>query len=192
MLLRLDENNQLVITEKAYFVREFRELYDYYYKTLSNPERGQAAFGVLYYMFNFDSDFLFEYEDEAERLKAVKAFVYKGEEVTNIKVFKRAVERYKSLMDASQTKAYVVMKQNFIKLRDYASRIVLSPVREDVSDPDYDPLTAPIQVDYKEFSAVNTLLPKQEEELRKFKETLQKHMVNEIDVYGGGDLGAYE
>ena len=95
-------------------------------------------------------------------------------------------------MFEDQTYAYITMKKNFKKLREYANRISLVAPREDVTDPKYDPNTAMLHVDYKEFAAINTLLPKQEEELRKFKETLQKNMVNEIDVYGGGSLGAYE
>ncbi len=192
MLLQFDENNSLNITEKAFHIKEFRELYKYYYEQLKRPERGEAAFGILYWMYHFDSDFIFKYPDEAERLKHVKAFVYKGNEVTDTKVFRAAKERYKSLMAEDQTNAYIVMKKNFIKLREYASRITLAPVMEDTSNPDYNPAEAPILVDYKEFSAVNSLLPKQEEELRKYKEALLKHMSNAMDIYGGGTLGAYE
>jgi len=39
---------------------------------------------------------------------------------------------------------------------------------------------------------VNSSLPQQEEDLRKFKEKLQKHFKSEVDVYGGGETGAYE
>jgi len=192
MLIRLDENHKIIITEKAYFVKEFRDLYNYYYTKLKKPDRGIAAFGIMYFMYNFDSDFLADYEDEDERFEHVRKFVYFGEEVTRIKLFEAAVSRYKSLVENSQTYAYVVMKNNFKKLREYAKRITLVDPRADTSDPDYDPNTVDLFVDYKEFAAINTLLPKQEEELRRFKETLQKHITNEMDLYGGGSLGAYE
>lgn len=196
MIIRLNENNVLELTEKAFFIQDFRALYNYYTQKLKNEDRAMAAFSVIYYMYYFDSRFLLLYEDEEERLKEVKKFVYKGDEITDIKVFRTASETYKSLMDEDQSALYVVMKKNVYKLKDFAENMSLVKVDNTATEEGDAPDTLVdikgVYVTYKDFAAINSSLPQQEDALRKFKEKLQRHFKSEVDVYGGGDLGAYE
>lgn len=193
MIVRLNENNTLELTEKAMFIKDFRDMYNYYSRKLNNEDRAMAAFAMMYYMYYFDSRFIIEYKDEKERFKAIKEFVYKGNEITEIKIFQKASETYQKLMDEEQTDLYVVMKANTYKLKEYAKNMVLikpSHTGEEVQDAISD--AKEIYVSFSEFSKINLSLPEQEEGLRKFKERLQKHFKSEVDVYGGGDIGAYE
>ena len=198
MIVRLNDENKLELTEKAFIVRPFREMYNYYVGKLDNDDRAMAAFGVLYYMYYFDSQFLIKYPDEEERFKEVKKYVYRGEEISRIKVFEKAEEAYKELMDQEQTALYLVMKKNVDKLKDFAERMVLVKPQVKLEE-DEDGNLVPkedeeghILVKLTDFMTTNSSLPKQEEELRAFRERLQQHFKNKMDVYGGGDLGAYE
>jgi len=198
MVVRLNEDNRLELTEKAFLVKPFRDMYNYYVGKLDNDDRAMAAFGVLYYMHYFDSPFLLNYPDEDERFKEVKKYVYRGEEITRIKVFAKAEEAYKEMMDQEQTALYVVMKENVNKLKDFAKRMVLvKPEVEIEEDEEGNPIIREssnnaIYVKLSDFMTTNSALPKQEEELRHFRERLQQHFKQEMDVYGGGDIGAYE
>lgn len=197
MIVRLNEDNRLELSEKAMMVRDFRGLYKYYTDKLNDEERAMAAFGILYYMYFFDSQFLLDYPDDMDaRLAAVKQFVYKGDKInTDTKVFRKAAETYCGMMDQEQSEAYVIMKGNFNKLKQYAKAMVLvqedSPTegeaREDVA-----PISQGIRVTFKEFTSVNASLPDQEKALNDFKSRLLQHFKSEIDIYGGGEMGAYE
>lgn len=196
MIIRLNENNVLELTEKAFFIKDFRDMYNYYAGKLKNDDRAMAAFSVMYYMYYFDSRFLIEFEDEEERFKEVRKFVFKGDEIDTIKIYTAACETYKALMDEDQTSLYTVMKKNVYKLKDFASRMTLFKKAETPTEegevPDTVVETSDVYVTYKDFVAINSSLPSQEDDLRKFKEKLQKHFKSEIDVYGGGVIGAYE
>ena len=197
MIVTLNIDNKLELTDKAMQILDFRELYNYYAVKLNNEERAMAAFGVLYYMYYFDSRFLDLHEDETDRLKAVKEFVYKGSEITKIKVFAKAAETYKKLMDEEQTMNYVVMKANVKKLRDFAKAMVLMKDEEQQTQEEKEndvpaKKSTGIKVRLKEFLETNSALPKQEEDLTKFKERLLKHFDSQVDIFGGGSTGAYE
>jgi len=195
MIIRLNENNALELTEKAFIIKDFRDLYNYYTAKLNNEERAMAAFAVIYYMHYFDSRFLLEFKDLKERFKQVKAFVYKGDEINRIKIFDKAEKTYIKLMDEEQTGLYVVMKANVTKLKEYAADMTLIKVTTPNAEGDSEDTITEVQgnyVSYKDFTAINSSLPQQEEDLRKFKDRLQKHFVSEVDVYGGGSLGVYE
>lgn len=176
-------------------IADFRELYDSY----KDPEVGMAAFSIMYYMYHFKSHFLEDFPDEKERFKEVQKFVFKGTEVVWARI-KIALETYKSLYDKEAVSTYLIMKANVEKLKEYAKRMTLVRVAEpspdmqengavvhSVVDPD-----GPIYVDFKEFIAVNSVLPKQQEELDKYESRIIESVKNQIDVYGGGMLGAYE
>lgn len=192
MIVVLNEDNRLELTDKAMMVKDFRELYNYYAGKLDNHNRAMAAFGVLYYMYYFDSHFLLDYPDESDRLKAVKAFVYLGGDISSTKVFKKACITYQDLMDQEQSANYVVMKRNVRKLREFAQAMVLIKEDEPADGEDRESVSTTVKVRLKEFLETNSALPKQEEELRKFKERLQKHFNSQVDIYGGGTIGAYE
>lgn len=196
MIVILNENNILELTEKAFFIKDFRDMHNYYSGKLKNNDRAMAAFAVMYYMYYFDSRFLLEFEDEKERMTHVREFVYKGNEVTDIKVFRTACETYKELMNEEQTSLYVVMKKNVTKLKDFAKDMTLVKVNNtNTEEGKADDTITDIKgtyVTYKDFLAINSSLPQQEEDLRKFKEKLQRHFKSEVDVYGGGAIGAYE
>lgn len=178
-------------------IADFRELYDSY----KDPEVGMAAFSIMYYMYHFKSHFLEDFPDEKERFREVQKFVFKGTEVVWARI-KIALETYKSLYDKEAVSTYLIMKNNVEKLKQYAKRMTLVPVEEPSDVPDIqedgtvkpkitDP-NGPIYVDFKEFIAVNSVLPKQQEELDKYESRIIESVKNQIDVYGGGMLGAYE
>lgn len=194
MIVILNENNVLELTEKAMLIKSFRDLYNYYTVKLKDEERAMAAFGVLYYMYYFDSQYLIDYPDEEERLKAVKKFVYKGDQINQTKIYKEAVETYKGLMDEDQTSFYTVMKANTFKIKEYAEDMVLTTGANtgESENNDTDIPVKGVKVSFTEFIKVNSTLPEQEELLRKFREKLQRNFKSEIDIYGGGDIGEYE
>lgn len=201
MIITLNQDNKLELTDKAFIIRAFRELYRYYAEKLNSEDRAMAAFSIMYYMHFFDSRFLLEHpKDLKVRLAEVKAFVYMGDKVnTETKLFKAAEELYKTLMDEEQSSIYLVMKNNVKKMKDYAEAMVLvkensAEATEEEIATDSLPLTTTnkIKVTFKEFREVNASLPEQEEILRKFKDKLLQHFKGNIDIYGGGDIGAYE
>lgn len=195
MLLYLDDSNNIRLTDKALSIRVFRSLYDYYTIKLNSEERAIAAFGVLYFMYYFDSKFLLEYEDEELRLQHVREYVHLGSEINDTKVFKEARDLYKELSNTVQVQTYLTMKKNISKLILYAQSMILHrpSVNADIMEGDEEPIQDDtVLVDHKEFSAVNSSLPKQQEDLKKYKTTLILDMQEQIDVYGGGELGAYE
>lgn len=196
MIVFLNENNKLELTEKAMMIKDFRDLYYYYAVKLKNEDRAMAAFATLYFMHHFDSQFLVDYPNDLEqRFKAVQKFVYKGDEITKIKVYVQAEKTYLSLIDKEQTVLYVVMKRNVQKLKEYAENMVLiksaGGSKEEIAE-DVIKETLEVKVNWKEFNDINSSLPDQEEKLRKFKERLMEHFKSEVDIYGGGDTGAYE
>lgn len=194
MIVVLDENNKLILTEKALFIKDFRDLYNYYNKSLGGHDKAMAAFGIMYYMFFFDSPYLLDYPDEEERFKEVQKFVYKGEEISKIKLLEKAFETYKNLMDLEQVSLYLVMRNNVTKVKVYAENMVLGKKNTGGKKGEEDQIrdTTDIPVTFGEFQKVNSSLPNLEEELRLFKDRLMKFMKSSIDIYGGGEQGAYE
>jgi hypothetical protein len=193
MIIVLDENNTLQLTEKAFMIGDFRELYDSY----KDQELAMAAFSIMYYMYHFGSHFLYDYFDEKERFKEVQKFVYRGTEITYSKI-KIAMDTYRDLYDKESVSTYLIMKRNVDKLKIYASKMeLIIPVTETEdeegnvrTEKKLDPEM--VYVDYKEFVAINSMLPKQQQDLELFENRLIESVKNQIDIYGGGDLGAYE
>jgi hypothetical protein len=194
MILVLTDENKVEITNKALEIKDFKVLWKYYNERQEGHDKAVAAFSILYWMYFFDSHFLQDYEDVDERYKAVQQFVYMGEEIDKIGIMEKAMGTYQELMDREQVAMYVVMKNNIDKIKDYAKHMVLGkPSRGKKADPkDTVPDTLENVVTFAEFQSVNNSLPEHEERLRKFKERLLLHMKSEVDIYGGGEKGAYE
>lgn len=190
MLTFIDENGTIQLTEKALHIGPFRKLYD-----SVNPELGVAYFAMMYYMYAFDSKFARTIEDESQRLKEVRKFVHLGDQLKVTRTTRKAMDMYKELYDDEAASMYTVMRDNVQKLKNYAKMMTLVNPNAVLEDGEAGLLIAGVDfvlVDAKEFMLVNNMLPKQEEELTKFEVQLQDTVKNKIDIYGGGQKGAYE
>ena len=193
MIIYLDENSNPTLTDKAFMIKPFRVLFDEF----RDKEVAMAHFALMYYMYNFDSKFLREYDTEKARMGAVKKFIYKGSEVTQCKKLRTAMEAYKDIYADETAEMYLVMRRNVDKLKDYADKMVLidpsASMAEDLK-PEFLPMSGVdfILVDSKEFTTINMMLPKQQEELTKFETKLVENSKAKIDIYGGGTKGAFE
>jgi hypothetical protein len=92
------------------------------------------------------------------------------------------MDKYQEMFDQQQTSSYLTMKSNFFKLRDYAQRMVLTapPETDDVTDG-----PTPVLVDYKEFTSINSLLSKQQQELDDFFSRLQHTVISNMNKMKG-------
>ena len=185
MIIYLDENSVLQLTAKAMMINAFRKIYD----SSADKDLVMSHFAVLHYMYYFESKFLREYEDEEKRLREVKKFVNRGNEVKVSREMRRALDLTKKIYSEDLCDMYVIMRNNVDKLKDYAQKMSLSPLDNDGQELEIGKF---VLVDSKEFMSVNNMLPKQQEELSKFEVRLQEAAKNNIDIYGGGELGAYE
>lgn len=189
MILVLDENGTLQLTEKAYMISAFRIFYD----SFEDKDLAMAYFSFMYYMYGFDSFYLRHFTEEQKRIAEVKKFVHRGSEIKVSRPVRKVMDVYKELFTEEASAMYLVMRENLEKLKKYAAKMVLfDPNIDDeaqgilLAGKDY------VLVESKEFAQVNSLLPKQQEELDKFEVHLLQSVKNKIDVYGGGSLGAYE
>ena len=164
-------------------VKAFDKLY-----SLTDPEMIPAVFGVIYWMFSYDSKFRRNIKDHKERLRAVKSFVPRGGEVSISRDMKNAMDVFADLYTEESMDVYFVMFDNLTKLKDYAKGMELR-MPPDTSEEDANFINI---VDYKEFTAVNEQLPKAELLLSTFETRLRNEALAQIDVYGGGSLGMYE
>lgn len=191
MITFLDENNKLQLTEKALMIDAFAKVY----RKFPDKELAMAHFSVMYFMYNFDSIFLRDYEVEKERIAAVKKFIDRGSEVAIDRTMRKALDVYREIYFDDTTSMYLVMRRNVDKLKDYADKMVLiSPLATIDPDSEFVPLPGIdfILVESKEFTTINSILPKQQEELVKFETRLVSNTKTKIDIYGGGTKGAYE
>jgi hypothetical protein len=191
MIVHLDENNKLKLTEKAMMIGIFKKVYE----SEKDPELAIAPFSIMYFMYNFDSKFLHEIPNEDKRLREVKKFVDRGTDVATTRTIRKAMDVYKELYASESTSSYLVIRENVGKLKDYASKMELMDpnILQDKEEDDLLQLGKDyILVDSKEFTSVNTMVIKQQEELDKFEVKLIESAKEKIDIYGGGSLGAYE
>ncbi len=196
MILVLDENNELQLTEKAQMIDIFANLYSSYG---TDTELAMSAFSVMYFMYNFDSDYLRRYSDERKRLVAVRKFVRRGSDIKITWILRKAMDLYKEIYTEDSGSMYLIMYENVQKLKHYASIMVLiSPLIGMKADTDEEKENLPVSgVDYilvesKEFVTINSMLPQQQRELDAFEIKLMQIIKNKIDIFGGGKLGAYE
>jgi hypothetical protein len=188
MIVHLDENNTLQLTDKAYMIDTFRLLYD----SMQDKELALAYFAFMYYMYNFDSKFLRDIEEEQKRMGEVKKFIFRGADIKVSRIVRRAMDTYKEIFEDESVSMYLVMRKNVGKLKEYAGKMVLFDPNITGDTTILLPGMDYVLVDTKEFTSVNSLLPKQQEELDKFEAHLLQAVKNKIDIYGGGSLGAYE
>tara|TARA_R110000851_G_scaffold87648_1_gene191076 strand:+ start:28856 stop:29437 length:582 start_codon:yes stop_codon:yes gene_type:complete len=189
MILFLNEDGELQLTEKALMIKGFSRLRDYA-REQYNVGMVTTIFSVLHLMYDYDSSYLYDHPDEVERLKAVRAAVEGGKDFKMTRTVKEGMELYKTLYEKEQVSSYMVLKRNFFRLKNYADSMSLTPVLLDE-----DTLTGKpkeVFVDHKEFKDVNALIPKFQKDLEEFEKKLASFTKNKIDVYGGGDLGEYE
>ena len=186
MLLTLDEHNEVIVTEKFLLVKDLRKLADKYKKT---PDTKVAHFACLFYMYHFDSHLLWEYrDDEVKRLAEVRKFIHNGNLVKICNTMQRAMKTYKTLYNMESVSLYLSMRDNMKKLKEYMSQAVLVvPVDY---DKDNDPV--PLVIESKELILLNKTIPEQWKILDTFERELQEYTKSKVDVYGGGELGAYE
>lgn len=190
MILRVTDEGTLELTELALIVDEFASYWE------KDSTAALALFSVCHFMYHFDSHFT-DIEDEKLRLKEVRSFVKNGKEVTLTRTTHKIMAIYKELYSLELSSAYLTMKKNFKKLEDYAEQMQLAPEILEVSEEEKkegfpDKMYTGIKVDYKEFAAVNSLIPKQQKELSEFRSRLSNEVKANIEAYGGGNLGAYE
>jgi hypothetical protein len=191
MILRVTEDGTLELTEMALMVDVFAE-----YREKVPEDESIALFSVCHYMYHFDSHLL-DIEDHSERLREARKFVHNGNLVKLTRTTHKVMAVYKELYELDMTSAYITMKNNFTKLRKYAEAIefvpeVINVPEEDRVEGGPDKITKGTQVDYKEFQAVNSMIPKFQKELSEFKTRLMDEVKANIEAYGGGQLGAYE
>ena len=186
MLLRLNDHNEVIITEKFLLIKDLKTIYNKY---SSDHDARTAHLAVLYYMYHFDSRFLWLYrDDETKRLAEVRKFIADGKKVTICNTMRRAMRAYKALYDEEQVSIYCTMRDNMKKLRDYADSSVL------ILPPDYDPdIHGTLNViEAKELMAINKAIPEQWKLMDAFETELKEYTKSQVDIYGGGSLGAYE
>jgi len=186
MLLSINEENQVIITEKFLLISDFRKYYDRYYDK-KDPDLVVAYFSMLYYMYHFDSKFLWEYEnDESKRLAEVKKYIYRGKDVKITPDVRRIMELYKSFYNKEMVSSYITMRKSLAKLRLFADNAVL------VMPPDADPDNPPILIESKELMAINKEIPELWKRLDKFEKDLLNYTKSSVDIYGSKSLNVYE
>lgn len=194
MILHLDENSKVQLTEEAFLIMALRKLYE----TIGDHDLAISHFGVLFYMYHYDSTYVREIEDESKRLAEVKKFVHRGNEVKVTRTMRKAMDVYKEIYVDDAAGTYLIMRRNATKLREYADKMVLftPPIFTDnvLEAEEGVPVVGQdfFLVDSKEFATVTNLLGKQQEEIDKFEVHLRESAKSKIAVYGGGSLGAYE
>lgn len=183
MLLTLDESNNVIVTEKFLLIKDFRKLHDKFTKDL---DLQTAHFGVMYYMYHFDSRFVWLYrDDKVKRLAEVRKFLHRGKDVKISPDMLKAMRLYELLYNEESVSMYVTMRDNIIKLRTYMKNAVLSlPPEDEVSDE--------ILVDSKELIMLTKEIPDQWKRLDKFEKDLLEYTKANLDIYGGGSVGVYE
>jgi hypothetical protein len=189
IIVTLDENNEIVLTPHAMAINEFRKLYEHIPIDLL-----PSAFGIIYYMYSYDSRFRRTISDHKERLREVKKFVHKGNDVPISRYMKEAMQVFKSLYDETSMSAYFVLFDNLQKLKEYARSMLLRLPPEWSADAETykDEIASAILVDYKEFASINEQIPKTETLLKEFELKLKDEVLANIAAYGGGDIGYYE
>jgi len=185
MIITLDENNEIILTEQAMMIEKFRKLYE-----RTAPDMVPSVFGVIYFMYSFDSKFRRLIDDKKERYKAVKNFIYKGNDIKIDRYFREASELFEEIYSESSMDAYFVLLENLNKLKEYARAMVLRYPPEILGDKEA--MQEYNVVDYKEFSSINEQIPKTEQLLKDFELRLKDEILANISVYGGGDVGFYE
>ena len=183
MILTLDENGEIQLTEKAMLIKTFDKLFN-----STKPEMIPAVFGVIYWMFSYDSKFRREIKERKDRLRAVKNFVPRGTDVSITREVKAAMDVFEDLYSDESMDVYFVMFDNLAKLKEYARGMELR-MPADVSEEDAVLINI---VDYKEFAAVTAQLPIAEALLATFETRLRDEALAKVDVYGGGSVGMYE
>ena len=182
MLLTLDESNNVVVTEKFLLIKDLRNLYEKY---KDKPDMVQVYFSILYYMYHFDSRFLWKYrDDEVARYNAIKGFVYKGRAGLKCDVMKKAMLTYKMLYNEESISLYLTMRDNLQKMREYMGKTVLIKPKSDDQES--------ILIDSKEMVMLNKGIPEQWTLLDKFEKDLMEYTKANLDIYGGGAVGVYE
>lgn len=186
MLLTLDDNNNVVPTEQFLVIGALRKLYDKYNE---DHELAIAYLSCLFYMYHFDSHLLWENrDDEVARLVAVRKFIHRGKDVKICKVMGSAMKVYKSLYNKESVSMYLTMRDNIKKLREYMDVGVLIVPEDYVAGEG----PAPVVIDSKELVLLNKNIPEQWKILDTFERDLQAYTKSKVDIYGGGQLGAYE
>ena len=185
MILILDENGKVQLTEKAMMIKVFEELYN----NFIDKELAIKHFAYLYFMYSFDSEFLSRYPSKTKRAKAVRAYISGGSRIRASPRLKAASDTYIKMQNDGAVGVYLALKVNIDKLKNYAERMILVPPIKDVPA---DLENTPILVTSKEFSEVNLLLPKLQESLNKYKSDIHDLLKSKIAIYGGGARGAYE
>lgn len=188
MLLRLDEHNNVVVTEKFLMVEILHKLHAKHKRT---PEIAAAHFATLYYMYHFDSRFLWLHrDDEVKRLSEVRKFITNGKLVKICNTMQRAMKMYKTLYNEESVSLYLVMRDNLGKMKDYMGAAqLMAPTNV---DPDAAEAANLLIIDSKEMREMNKAIPDQWKLLDGFEKELLEHTKSAIDIYGGGNLGAYE
>jgi hypothetical protein len=191
MIVVLDENGVLQLTDKAMMISAFRVFYD----SFEDSDLAMSYFSFMYYMYAFDSAYLRNIEDESKRIGEVKKFVHRGSELKVSREVRKVMNVYKEIFIEESVSMYLVMRTNVEKLKKYANKMCLFDPNAGAEEGDSTILVPGLDyvlVDSKEFTTVNSMLPKQQEELDKFEVHLLQTVKNKIDIYGGGSLGAYE
>lgn len=185
MLLTLDEENNVVITEKFLVIKDLRKLADKY---KNNEDAKIAHFTCLFYMYHFDSHILWENrDDESARLVAVRKFIHNGNLVKICNTMLRAMKTYKTLYNKEAVSMYLTMRDSIKKLLDYTQQGILV-LPKDLKEDD----PRPILMEAKELLLLNKSIPDQWKLLDTFERELQEYTKSQVDIYGGGDLNAYE
>jgi hypothetical protein len=189
IIVTLDENNEIVLTPHALAIAEFRKLYE-----RTPADQLPSAFGIIYYMYSYDSKFRRTISDHRERLREVKKFVHKGNDIAISRYMKEAMQVFESLYDETSMSAYFVLFDNLQKLKEYARSMLLRLPVDWTKDADLykDEIDSAILVDYKEFSSINEQIPKTEALLKEFELKLKDEVLANIAAFGGGDIGYYE
>ena len=184
MILTLDESNNVIVTEKFLLIKDFRKIYDKFRK---DPDLQVAHFGVMYYMYHFDSRFVWKYrDDEVKRLLEVRRFLHRGKDVKMAPDMVKAMKLYSQLYNEESVSMYVTMRDSIVKLRSYMQAAVLVlPKEENPDDPS-------VLVDSKELVMLNKEIPDQWKRLDKFEKDLLEYAKANLDIYGGGSVGVYE
>jgi len=151
-----------------------------------------VVFSYLHLMYDFDSHFVHEYEDEEERSREVRKAIHRGSEFKMTRTVTAAKDKYKELYDKEAVSLYSVLRNNVFKMKDYANRMVLVPPQISEEDLESGKMPTEILVDSKEFDLVNSKLTLQVDRLEEFEKRLQRFTKDKIDIFGGGDLGEYE
>ena len=185
MLLTLDEENNVTVTEKFLIISDFRKYYDRYYDK-KDPDLVIAYFSMLYYMYHFDSRFLWLHKDESKRLYDVRKFIHRGKDVKVSPDVRRIMELYKSLYNEEQVSSYVTMRKSLTKIRSFAEKAVLVMPKDD------DPDEPSILIDSKELVMINKEIPELWKRLDTFEKDLMKYTKSAVDIYGSKNLNVYE